>query len=205
MALSFQVVYIPRKMISSTRWRQVFAFVVMHCNLNCALFLCDSRGIHPLRLSVSVHNWQASHAACMARSQYSWCLPFVVANSSKLHSSRNLSSYVSPFGPNANWCSITFSKSSLWAEMSVPVFGSCPRTHSQIHWACVTCRSWVISPVIHNDAGWKELLCRRYVLWILAICLECRFPGIPDWRRQTGTLRNHQRSDQEKQHWSHPR
>jgi hypothetical protein len=29
---------------------------------------------------------------------------------------------------------------------------------------------------------------------------QCRFPGIPDWRRQTGTLRNHQRSDQEKQH-----
>jgi hypothetical protein len=28
----------------------------------------------------------------------------------------------------------------------------------------------------------------------------CRFPGVPDWRRQTGTLRNHQRSDREKQH-----
>ncbi len=79
--------------------------------------------------SPSMCSRHASRAACMARSQYSWCLPFVVANSSKLHLSRNLSSSVSPSGPNASWCSISFRKSSLWAEMSVPVFWSWTRTH----------------------------------------------------------------------------
>jgi hypothetical protein len=41
---------------------------------------------------------------------------------------------------------------------------------------------------IKPDVKWKKLM------------TNCRFPGIPDWRRQTGTLRNHQRSDREKLH-----
>ncbi len=79
--------------------------------------------------SASVCSWHASHAAWMARSQYSWYLPSVVANSSKLHSSRNLSSSTSPSGPNVSWCSISCSKSSLWAEISIPVVWSCTRMH----------------------------------------------------------------------------
>ncbi len=37
------------EVFSSPRWSRAYAFAFMHCNLNCALFLCDSNGIPPFQ------------------------------------------------------------------------------------------------------------------------------------------------------------
>ncbi len=78
----------------------------------------------------------------------------------------------SPSDPNVNWCSISFSRFSLWAKMSVAVVRSCTRTHLQIHWECVTCSSCMINPEIHADAGCNEWQVRRCALLTLKNGLE---------------------------------
>ncbi len=100
-----------------------------------------------------VQMWDASQAAWMASSQYSWCLPAVVANSSKLNSSKNQSSSSKLSEPSVGWWSIFLSNSTL-----LPALRSWTRTQLYIHWVCVTWRSWVISQDIHCVAWEEDLL-----------------------------------------------
>jgi hypothetical protein len=108
----------------------------------------------------------ASLAAWMASSQYSWCSPADVVRSLKLHSRRNLSSSAQVSGPRVSWYSISFSRSSLWVEIRVPLLRLWTRTHQKIHWLCVTWRSCVMKPEIHRVAWNDELLSVKCELWI---------------------------------------
>ncbi len=107
----------------------------------------------------------ASLAAWMARSQYSWCSPVVGVSLLKLHSNKNWS-FLTRF-----WAKGKLELDFLEQLLLVRQYKSaCSRVntkmHQYIHCVWVTWRSWAMSPEIHRVVWEEALLLWKYALWI---------------------------------------
>jgi hypothetical protein len=116
------IVQLPRSSVEHVL-SFVFALVNFYARRCCFLGLlcCSSFTVARRR--------DSSLATRIASSQYSWDSPDVIAKSSKLHLSNNLSPFDSVSAPRESWYLISLINSSLCVEISIPVVQSWTRTH----------------------------------------------------------------------------
>jgi hypothetical protein len=105
-------------------------------------------------------------AALIASSQYSCCSLLVVARSKRLHLSRHLLSSIKFSVPIDSWFAISLRSLVLWRLMIVPDVWSCTNRHRYIHWAWVTCRSCVTSPIANLSGERCGAYSRRCDSWM---------------------------------------